>query len=262
MHPATTLATMRKPTRVAREQAHEHDAVSVVLERQSMIELVHCVQRERGATCGWVASAGLSFGDMSQKAREATDAVLESIKAERTRQLLKGVRQDSAAAIANASSEEVHSGPLSPGDHQMEQLAVDFYDIFKRFNILIRGLLDETTMVREHSGAFRAAASDAFGDFARLKESTGCLRAFITGALALPEKAVPKLPTRAFADLVIVMQQTRSYEAALRTSTPPRLLDLIRAGFEYAPPLAGLLHDLMSDFNVMELRRQVASEEW
>ena len=51
-----------------------------------------------------------------------------------------------------------------------------------------------------------------FHAFAQLKEATGIERAFLCGALALPPAALAHLPSRAFAELVMGLQQQRAHE--------------------------------------------------
>ena len=82
-----------------------------------------------------------------------------------------------------------------------------------------------------------AVGSEAFRAFTAMKEWHGVERAFLCGVLALPEDALPELPKRAFADLVTGMNQQKAQEQLVRDAAPPKLLDLIRAGFEYSPAL-------------------------
>ena len=49
----------------------------------------------------------------------------------------------------------------------------------------------------------------------RLKESIGRQRAFLCGSLALPEEAIPGFTSRAFADLVVCVNQQSGYIAQL-----------------------------------------------
>jgi len=78
--------------------------------------------------------------------------------------------------------------------------------------------------------------ASSISKFARLKESTAYIRGFLTGVIALPERAVPALPPRAFADLVICASNQKAYQDSLRTSEPPRLLQLMAKGFTIENP--------------------------
>ena len=78
--------------------------------------------------------------------------------------------------------------------------------------------------------------------------------------LALPDDAVASLPSRAFADLVIGLQQQRAQEAIVREAVPPKLLEMVSAGFEYAPALAKVQQRLLEDFDVSRLRGELSAE--
>ena len=251
----------------------------VTLTRESMTELVHCIQRERGATCGWLGAGGIgAFGELVHSSRILTNEALNNCRAEVTRQVIGAIREDTRKAITLVTGVGSEGDPkqwVSKGERTTRYLASSFYALFKRFNALVKSLLEETTaLTSRHHGthwdsdsqhvgdAYDSISGDAFADFARLKECTGMERAFIVGALALPESCLPQLPARAYADLIIGMQQARAYEAALRTSTPPRLLNLIRAGFDYAPALKAVQDQLLEDFNIAKLRKELSAEQW
>ena len=250
----------RLPAELCMGAVDAADVVSVTLTRQHMIDLVHQIQRERGVTCGWVAAGGVGkFGSLVYDCRASTDTALAAYKAEKTRLAVTVIRNDAASAIRRASGLGVSKGWSSKAD-TLEGRAQDFYGIFKHFNQLVRRLLEERTMLRAN-GAFETRKSDAaFDDFALLKEATGVERAFLCGALALPADCLPQLPTRVFADLVIGLQQQRAYETSLRSSTPPHLLELLQAGFEYSPELQTVQDRLLKDFDVAALRLDLSAD--
>ena len=72
--------------------------------------------------------------------------------------------------------------------------------------------------------------------------------------LALPEESLVHLPARATADLVLGMQQQRTHEARVRETAPPKLLELIRAAFEYSAELGEVQTALQDTFDVAKLR--------
>lgn len=214
-------------------------------------ELVHKLQRERGVTCGSVASSDptLFFSGRMLEQREQTFLSFSDtdlLPAETaTLQQLQQIR-----ARADSFIKQV--------DKSGEQAAVAFYSIFSQFNQLILAVLDRTAGGGIDSP--RHNNFEIFDAFARLKEATGVERAFLCGALALPPAALAHLPSRAFADLVIGMQQQRSHEAIIRDTAPPKLLELIRAGFEYSPELRDVQARLLEDFDVARLRETLGAD--
>ena len=134
--------------------------------------------------------------------------------------------------------------------------------------------------VWQESGGSLWASS--ISKFARLKESTAYMRGFLTGVIALPERAVPALPPRAFADLVICASNQKAYQVrrlldeprrrgrlhacahhgalpspqeSLRISAPPRLLQLMAKGFTIENPELAEAHlRLMSEFDLHAIR--------
>ena len=122
--------------------------------------------------------------------------------------------------------------------------ASNFYSVFTRYNALIAQLLDQV------AHACGSGPRSAYVAFAQLKEGTGIERAFLCGALAMPSEALAALPSRAFATLVMGLQQQKIHESKVRALCPPKLLDLLRAGFEYTPELRALQARLHEDFDV------------
>ena len=232
-----------------------------------LIALIHKVQRERGVSCGWVASGGGGpfWEEGIRTCRDESDAVLSSTAFGGTwvGDELRSIRADADEAVAHARegapSPTVDGGWLAEGAaaEDFSRLAAAFYSCFSKFNALLDLLLDEPKGRSSHGAPDGAAASDAF---ARLKEATGIERAFLCGALALPATALPLLPSRAFADLVIGLQQQRAFEAAVRAAAPPRLLELIRAGFTLSPSLRDVQEKLLRDFDLVSLRETLTAE--
>ena len=65
----------------------------------------------------------------------------------------------------------------------------------------------------------RDGATATLVDLSKLKETSGFERAFLCGALALSELALPELPPKAFAEFVICLNRQRAQAA--RPSPPP-----------------------------------------
>ena len=111
-------------------------------------------------------------------------------------------------------------------------------------------------------GMVTAAQGDAIARtlciFSRLKESVGRQRAFLCGALALPESSIPAFSTRAFADLVVCVHQQKAYEDALEATAPSSLLQLLRPGLAKPAALAQIQATLESNFDVMAVRADLS----
>jgi len=234
--------------------------------------VVHVVQRERGVTCGWVASGGAQFEDKIAAVREATDSARPSPT---VAEAVARIRSEADAAVANARS----CGGEDAGCELsgVAALAPRFHSVFSDWNALLQQALaaapDEVALATgepaspeapcEASAAaasFDPRAVKAYAAFAHLKEATGIERAFLCGALALPEEALPHLPSRAFADLVIGLQQQRAFEERVRQAASPKLLELIRAGFELKPELQRLQERLRCDFDIAALRATLSAD--
>ena len=169
--------------------------------------LVHCYQKERGVTCGWVGShfggSHSHFDALVTETRKLVDAQRMPGK---YRVMLDRARAEADTSVASAKS-EAEAPPSAFRRQRSARLApTSFYSIFLKFNELIGPLVeahynDELT----RNSLLRDPVHEAF---ARLKEATGVERAFLCGVLALPEESLVHLPARATADLARGMQPT------------------------------------------------------
>ena len=205
-------------------------------------KLIHALQRERGATCASVAGSSDYFAALVVEEREATDKLItDSCLSER----LQALREDVDGAVV--------ADPVPHSDVDVNaRTAITFYSIFQRFNALIQEALKQQRHGKRDDEIYDA--------FIRLKEATGVERAFLCGALALPVDSLVHLPSRAFADLVIGMQQQRQHEATIREKAPSNLLELVSAGFEHSPELREIQSRLLQDFDVVRLRQSVSAD--
>lgn len=190
---------------------------------------------------------------------------------------LAEILRDWAASRPNGALEEVSSDniPQQPLDSAQFESEVEgyytasaeaFYTTFAAFNQLIRDLLETSASTLDTEHALRAddgagevfvlddSSGEVYALFARLKESTSIQLAFLCGALSLSRHAVGLLPSRAYADLVVTLQLQRSDEVLVRERAPPRQLELMQAGFEYAPELRQVQDALLDDFTLRKLR--------
>ena len=150
--------------------------------------LLHCIQRERGATCAWVASGGAHFRETMMEWRGKANEELE-----RGQLRVESLPRDLAQLRALADSRTQGTGN-----------AANFYAVFSAFNRICNSLVP------------RAVQHRALEEFARLKEATGVERAFLCGVLSLPAEEVAALPPRAFADFVLCVHAQRAHAASLR----------------------------------------------
>ena len=222
-------------------------------DEQMRAQIVHSIQRERGVTCGYVASRGGPFDHLLATQRARSN---ELVMASERREQLAAIRQEADAFVASPN--------LSPAE-----VARAFHTIFSRFNALLKSMIEEPAAEAVRNAAEQASqvADDAkpraalaralslvFESFQWLKEATGVERAFLCGVLALPAEALAHLPSRAFAELVIGLQQQQFHTRTLIQTSPPRLLQLIQSGCEYSPELLRIQSRLLSDFDVSALR--------
>ena len=225
--------------------------------------LLHAIQRERGVTCGWVASCGAEepWGLLLPDLRRVTDSMLKSSDIAST---LRRIRTEASTSVSRAEDNYMYSWQ-TPATGTSE----DFYRCFRDFNELNRTILkrpaaqvvcDRSEAELVNTTVEVAVGSEAFRAFTAMKEWHGVERAFLCGVLALPEDALPELPKRAFADLVTGMNQQKAQEQLVRDAAPPKLLDLIRAGFEYSPALREVQEALLENFDVVRLRGWLSAE--
>ena len=183
--------------------------------------LVHCFQKERGATCGWVGS---HYGESHSHFDALVKQTRKLVDAQRMpgfyRARLDSIRAEAGATVAAAKAEaEAEAPPSALRRQRSNHIApTSFYSIFVQFNELIGPLCQATYNSELTSNSLlRDPIHEAF---ACLKEATGVERAFLCGVLALPEESLVHLPARATADLVRRMQPTRAQPELNPSPTP------------------------------------------
>ena len=183
--------------------------------------LVHCFQKERGATCGWVGS---HYGESHSHFDALVEQTRKLVDAQRMpgfyRARLDSIRAEAGATVAAAKAEaEAEAPPSALRRQRSNHIApTSFYSIFVQFNELIGPLCQATYNSELTSNSLlRDPIHEAF---ACLKEATGVERAFLCGVLALPEESLVHLPARATADLVRRLQPTRAQPELNPSPTP------------------------------------------
>lgn len=278
------------------------DVTLATMPAAEITALVHCFQKERGATCGWVGS---HYGEAHSHFDALVKQMRKLVDAQRVpglyRTRIDKIRAEADEAVSSAKA-EAEAPPSALRQQQSNYIAsTSFYSIFVQFNELI-GPLCEATYNSEltNDSLLRDPVHEAF---ACLKEATGVERAFLCGVLALPEESLVHLPARATADLVrrmqptraqarahtlslapaptlalalsptpaplltpkrhhlqvLGMQQQRTHEARVRETAPPKLLELIRAAFEYSAELGEVQTALQDTFDIAQLRGKCAA---
>lgn len=105
----------------------------------------------------------------------------------------------------------------------------------------------------DHSACGSAAT---FVQFSRFKEAHARIRGFLSAALALPEEALPSIPARAYADLVICVNQARIHQTTLLAASFD-ILRVIKPAFELDGALQHVWDQLETDFDLKSVRSEV-----
>lgn len=197
--------------------------------------LLHCIQRERGATCAWVASGGKlkHFHEILCEWRANANSEL---------------RKSNLAVPADLARLRSSADQMAHGSEGCS--ARHFYSVFSGFNHICSSFVQ-----RQHKFT-------SLLEFARLKEATGVERAFLCGVLSLPKDEVPALPPRAFADFVLCCHAQRAHAVALRASAPQSLLEMIETAFELSPDLALVRKQLQENFDLEWVRSTFSVQQW
>ena len=160
----------------------------------------------------------------------------------------------SVRTLVDTSIDEIRSQESS----DPAALANSFYNAFRSYSDICNDLLSaqEVMLAVHDEDATRThdPINQTMCVFSRFKESVARQRAFLCGALALPDEAIPVFSTRAFADLVVCVHEQRAYEQQLEDSSPAALRALIRPGLRKPPQLAKVQEVLEAEFDVMAVR--------
>ena len=193
---ATSLNNDESEASASSSDAKKHSMLSTAMLTMQATSFVHAVQLERGCSCAWVASGGRldDFGELVIIHRMQTDRTGKH-SSSRAIQKLKALRFDVDTAV--------HADSSIPSTQS--KISQSFYAAFHGYTSLISQLLSDEIGDHELSPQGEAPDMQAQCAFAKLKEALGIQRAFICGALALPDEAVRDLPPRAFADFVTCM---------------------------------------------------------
>ena len=212
-------------------------------EETALTDVFSAIQLERGSSCVCVASIGKQpqFQARMLMARETVDHLKEQVGDAAIFDELRILRSGIDGFIA--------SNPLA------DKTALQFYATFSNYT----RILDQLVPLHRPE----LPTSPALSAFTKLRDALGEIRAFVCGALALPNESVGHLPRRAFADMVASMHRRRLEHAAVLAATPAPLLPLMSAGLELNPDLATLTEVLLEDFDVAGLREMGRSVgEW
>ena len=221
-------------------------------ELDAVTNTVHfCLQRERGATCAWVSGGGERYRELTAVWRGHVDRAGPSEFIAVPLMEVRAAADEAAAAVTDGSA--------SP-----EAAADGFYEAFRRFNELNKAaLLEEEDKIHAALAAEEAASRlTALLAFIRLKEAAGIERAFLCGALALPEAALQSVPPRAFAALVVALNEHSAHKEQLHATAPSALLAIIGGAFDYPEDLARVQRSLYANFDVRAVRAMISLDQW
>ena len=201
------------------EAASPEDVLAMLPQLKSMAMLIHCLQSERGITCGWIASAAQHplFCDSIVTCRASTDAALQATDDSRTAppQTKQSLEMLRTAAVA-------HKSPQST-----DALTHAFMETFTGYDELIADVQAELL-----AGDFaNSAATTILSAFSQLKDAVGVVRAFVSAALVMSADSLASLSDRMRGMLIVCLHRQRACTAAIRASAPRKLLSLVGAGF-------------------------------
>ena len=220
------------------------------------MDLVHAIQLERGCSCAWVGGGGKSeyFQKLVMTHREQANAALQReggrLEPQHRKEIME--RLSYLRDTADRSTAAVLSNTC---EDENDRAAPAFYAILTGYSDTVEVLMEFG--VKLGLGSFKKGTRTAFAadHFAKLKELMGFERAFICGALALPDSALPELPQRSFADLVLCLTRLKIEKQLVRSEAPPHMLQLLEAAFELHPDLHAIQETLLRDFDVLALKR-------
>ena len=189
-----------------------------------LVDVIHRVQCERGASCAMVASGGAT----------AASSMVASLRSRTDLAISAGARFEALASTREEVEARLRTQRLSDDQATGLRDASAFYIGLTAYTECVALLLarvgDASRAPSPQLGGTSEQPSvvHALVGFCQLKESVAWQRGFLTGALALPQHALSELPPRAFAALVLCLGRQREQKERLKATTPPRLLELLR----------------------------------
>ena len=222
----------------------------------NLARLAHHLQRERGTSSTWVASGRTlaAFGALLAEYRPAVDAALKVVTES------EPGKERWAENVAKLLANERHAIDAAPDTIEGRKgEAAAFYAALRGFTVIIAQVLAAAAEVVEFENS-SAAATATFVQFSRLKECQALQRGFLSGALALPASAVESIPTRAFADLVVCVHQSKIHLQSLQGGAPTSFLEIIAPAFSLDEQLRKVQDTLESDFDLRAVRASISVE--
>ena len=217
------------------QAATPEDVLAVLPILKSTALLIHCLQSERGVTCGWLASVTEQtlFSEALPVCRAETDAALgEDRNAEVTVQ--------AALAALRAAVDAAHE--------DADARAEAFMETFTGYDELIADVQAEL-LSRDLA---TSTATTILAAFSQLKDAVGVVRAFVAAALVMPPESLATLSGRMRGTLIVCVHRQRACTATIRASAPRKLLSLVGAGFGAR---ALITHSTPSFHFLLRLRR-------
>ena len=200
------------------QAATPEDVLAVLPILKSTALLIHCLQSERGVTCGWLASVTEQtlFSEALPVCRAETDAALgEDRNAEVTVQAALAALRAAVGAAVDAAHEDA------------DARAEAFMETFTGYDELIADVQAEL-LSRDLA---TSTATTILAAFSQLKDAVGVVRAFVAAALVMPPESLATLSGRMRGTLIVCVHRQRACTATIRASAPRKLLSLVGAGF-------------------------------
>ncbi len=186
--------------------------------------LIHELQKERGASAGFIASKGGQFGNKLAKQREATNARLAQLET-----ALSGFD----ASVLGRGAENLASARdkltrLAATREAISALKTTIKDEVAFYSSIIRDLLNSITVMATISRDPKMSTMiAAYSNLLEVKERAGLERA--TGAAGF---AAGKFSPALYRRFVSLVAQQEAFLSSFRAYAPPKQMEILRAAIE------------------------------
>ena len=182
------------------------------------VTLVHRLQRERGATCAWVAGGEEGGAGRFYPCQCGTGSLVADVRRRTDRSVVDDETRAALAELRELSEKADSTNPASCA---------------KAFSLALTGY---STLIKRISS--RAFSSDdrkhsALAQVAKLKESFAQQRGFLVGVGRLPQAALAVLPAHALVFFMQLQEEQRSALEWLRAESA-RLAPFLRGRLDAA----------------------------
>ena len=176
--------------------------------------LVHELQKERGASSGFIASKGQKFGDILDKQRINTDDKVHDY----TESLVIMLEQPAGAALADKTGQvDTTLNTLSTTRQQITSRQIEVQEVVSYYTALIKSLLD-TISATSHLSNNPEITTHLFAyvNFLQSKERTGIERATLSAVFSKGA-----FTTETYSRFLQLLAAQQNYLAAFRSEATP-----------------------------------------